>query len=193
MLVPFFLTPPSTGSTIAPGKVLDRHGMHADIAPTVLDLLGLWKPRPRVRGALPGAPSPSTSTASPNEEDFHVRRPGQPAANAPRQEKNLRGEQQPAQKKDSIRRPVDDGAAFPPGSGLIGDSLIGPDERGCALGAVHYGGKTLAVVAGNWKGLFLFRWERHGDKTRAMVRKPRANVYAHSRDSNIYISTIVLP
>ncbi|CAN0376710.1 unnamed protein product, partial [Scytosiphon promiscuus] len=41
IIVPFFLTGPLSDHRIVPGKTLDRVGMHADIAPTVLDLLGL--------------------------------------------------------------------------------------------------------------------------------------------------------
>lgn len=181
LLVPFFLTGPSGESRIQPGKNLDRVGMHADIAPTVLDLLGLWKPdtdrgqeEDGPQNALPAAHEPLTSQNLLDESDTEGRRNnGVPESERQR----LRGvdSAQGTDRKASLTRAVAVGSTataattIPPGSGLIGDSLLGPDERGCALGATHYGGKTLAVMAGDWKAVFLYRWDRIAYQTRAVV------------------------
>eukprot|EP00903_Cladosiphon_okamuranus_P013725 g12778.t1 len=173
MLVPFSLTGPSDDPRIAPGASLDRAGMHADIAPTILDLLGLWKE--------PAAPPGRPPHRSPEEllarlerkqqrlsENIRLAREGSPTL-PPRG--GVRGtsdaSKDPDRSKGRRGRPPLGGA----GSGLVGDSLIGPDFRSCAVAATHYGGKTLAVVAGEWKGLFMYRWEKLGERTHAEVEE----------------------
>lgn len=182
ILVPFFLTGPPGDPRITAGATFDRAGMHADIMPTLLDLLGLWK--------HPTVPPPPAAQPE-----------GQESADALFEELRLKQEQQ--RKQQRLRE-----AALPPGvgsevssallrgaggggdggdggsgggrpnpkrsipevgSGLVGDSLFGPDYRGCAVGATHYGAKTLAVAAGDWKGLFMYSWKKEGEYTHAEV------------------------
>lgn len=181
ILVPFSLTGPPGDPRITAGATLDRVGMHADIMPTLLDLLGLWK--------YPKVPPPPAA-----------RPDGQKSADALFEELKLKQEQRRQQRVREAALPgvgldvsaarlrggrggVDGGEdgggggggpnpgrSIPVvGSGLVGDSLFGPDYRGCAVGATHYGAKTLAVAAGDWKGLFMYNWKKEGEYTHAEV------------------------
>eukprot|EP00904_Undaria_pinnatifida_P000586 jgi/Undpi1/10528/HiC_scaffold_29.g12978.m1 len=169
LFVPFSLTGPSRSSRIAPGTRLDRVGMHADIAPTLLDLLGLWKQQ---------HPHIDSLEAGEEEEGEEEEEGGSTAYEGgflSKQDASKEDDDETLQQdKDGGRGKggeplVGAGVALHPGSGLVGDSLLGPDYRGCALGANHYGGKTIAVMAGEWKGLFLYRWERRGVESHAEV------------------------
>ncbi|CAM9705603.1 unnamed protein product [Scytosiphon promiscuus] len=172
IIVPFFLTGPLSDHRIVPGKTLDRVGMHADIAPTVLDLLGLWEPQ---TGITP------SSRERPQVELVNRRQEDQ---DSPRG--NANGINQSWSQTNNLRRPkskpppgelelprtakIEKDGAYPAvGSGLVGDSLLGTDYRSCAISSTHYGGKTLAVVAGDWKGLFMYRWKKRGGRTHAEV------------------------
>lgn len=168
--MPLSLTGPPGDRRISPGKTLDRVGMHADITPTVLDLLGLWKPEKI-------APSrPQERSAEDLLDELRQKQERKSALQA-----GGGGDDSPPPSGQRVRGGGDDDASRegaakrasppPPGSGLVGDSLLGPDYRGCAISATHYGAKTLAVVAGDWKGLFLYRWEKRGDVTHAEVRE----------------------
>lgn len=143
------------GSRIARGDISDRVGMHADIAPTVLDLLGLWKP---VSSGLQDAAAAAAATS----EGFRG------GLDQPQMLRGRNvGQQAPRITVEHRGAVVAEGARS--GSGLLGESLLGPDERGCAVAGVHYGSKTLAVVVGHWKGVFSYRWEREGNDKRATV------------------------
>lgn len=176
ILVPFSLTGPSGDPRITGGTVLDRVGMHADISPTILDLLGLWK-KPPAPPALPPPRSPEDLVAGLKRKQKELSESVRLAREEGGSALRASGAGGPAgggggSGGDSgnggrARRPPGRG----PGSGLVGDSLLGPDYRSCALSATHYGGKTLAVVAGDWKGLFMYRWEKRGDRTYAEVRE----------------------
>lgn len=161
--MPFFLTAPSDSAQISPGTKLDRVGMHADIAPTLLDLLGLWKAESERNhgGSSPGARLPKEGLSHGG---------GRVLVGSPGPSLRGLGGQDAAAKAASG---ISIGASVRAGSGLIGDSLLGPDQRHCAVGATHYGGKTIAVMAGNWKGVFLYRWAKHGYDARAEVRMRR--------------------
>lgn len=178
MLVPFSLTGPSDDPRIPHGAALDRVGMHADIAPTILDLLGLWNhpadpparpPRRSVEDLLNGLKRKQQHLS----ENIRLAREGSPTLPP-------RGVRGGGRRNDNGQASEDSGGTGhrpPPlggaGSGLVGDSLLGPDYRSCAVGATHYGAKTLAVVAGDWKALFLYRWEKRGERTYAEVRGSR--------------------
>lgn len=120
--------------------------MHADIAPTVLDLLGLWT---SVSSGLQDAAATTGEGFRRSLDQPQMLRGQNVVKQAPRITIEHRG----------VRS----------GSGLLGESLLGPDERGCAVAGVHYGSKTLAVVVGHWKGVFSYRWEREGNDKRAIV------------------------
>lgn len=136
--------------------------MHADITPTLLDLLGLWKPEKE----RPSRPQERSDEALLTELQ-------QKQKQEQEQKDALQdgGGDSPSRGNNESPGSVATRSISAPGSGLIGDSLLGHDYRGCAVSATHYGGKTLAVVAGDWKGLFLYRWEKQGDVTHAEVRR----------------------
>ena len=149
--VPFFVTGPEW-SRIPRGGTSDRVGMLADIAPTVHDLLGLWRPVHRV-----GEGDAASAALGPNDRTDQSL-PGKAPLN-PAKGHMLRGMVQRFLPfiGGKHRTAVAEGSR--PGAGLLGDSLLGPDERGCAVAGVHYGDKTLAVVAGRWKGMFSYQWD----------------------------------
>lgn len=171
--MPFSLTGPPGDPRITPGKTLNRVGMHADIVPTLLDLLGLWKvenvthPRPQEQGAEALLDELQHKQEQEQERKNVLQEGG---GDSPARGQRVRGG------GDASREGAATTLSPGPGSGLIGDSLLGPDYRGCAVSATHYGAKTLAVMAGDWKGLFLYRWKKQGDFTHAEVRKQYTNV-----------------
>ena len=140
--------------------------------PTLLDLLGLWK-HP---GGLPGRREARRSTDAligelKLRQEEWLRWHGEAAlrGNGDVSSERLRGSSESRARVDGGRRAPERPIPVV-GSGLVGDSLFGPDYRGCAVGATHYGAKTLAVVAGDWKGLFVYTWKKEGDYTHAEVR-----------------------
>lgn len=161
--MPFFLTAPPGDARIVPGQTLNRVGMQADIAPTLLDLLGLWNPQAMLPSRL--------QETNPSEED--EARSGDSFS----QPQGLRGHNEVSNRKrgggstpDASPRGEREREFSAVGSGLIGDSLLGPEFRRCAVSSTHFGKKALAVVAGDWKGLFAYDLKKRDNQTHVEVR-----------------------
>eukprot|EP00752_Nemacystus_decipiens_P018448 g16538.t2 len=183
ILVPFSLTGPPDDARILHGAAMERVGMHADIAPTILDLLGLWN-NPKAPPARPAGRSRQDLLDGLKLKQQHlienIRLVREGSATMPPRGVRGGGHSGASGGGDPGGGGHEGAPLGGAGSGLLGDSLLGPDYRGCAVGATHYGGKTLAVVAGDWKGLFMYRWEKRGDRTHAEVEE--AQLFALSRD-----------
>ncbi|CAM9746443.1 unnamed protein product [Ectocarpus sp. 6 AP-2014] len=173
VIVPFFLTAPPGDAKIIPGQTLHRVGMQADIAPTLLDLLGLWNPQAMLPSRL--------QEANPSEED--EARSGDSSSHP----QGLRGHTEVSNRKRGGGSTPDarpggerEREFSAVGSGLIGDSLLGPEFRRCAVSSTHFGKKALAVVAGDWKGLFAYDLKKRDNQTHVEVL--HAQLFALSLD-----------
>lgn len=161
--MPFFLTAPPGDARIVPGQTLDRVGMQADIAPTLLDLLDLWDPQAML-------PSRHQET-KPSEHDEDG------SGDSSAQPQGLRGHNGVSDRERGGGSTPERGPGgerkrrfSAVGSGLIGDSLLGPDYRRCAVSSTHFGKKALSVVAGDWKGLFAYDLKKRDQQTHVEVR-----------------------
>lgn len=187
--MPFFLTGPSSDPRIVPGKTLDRIGMHADIAPTILDLLGLWEPQTAVSSFAQEQPEGTLSNDVENNQDLPQSEgngDGQ-SSSPPKSLRRSKSKHAPGDLEVSRVGQIEKIRKFPAvGSGLVGESLLGMDYRSCAVSSTHYGGKTLAVVAGDWKGLFMYRWEKRGGRAHAEVCvRPQADAQVFSLQGSL--------